>query len=112
MVLDAEQKICYYPGKLHGGYLAFLMDEHFANCCPLAVTAHFNMDFLHSINPDIAVLALRAWPVKIDGRKIYMEGSITIPDENTDRELLAARATALFILPRGTPGTKTDRVGL
>lgn len=109
MSLDAEQKICYYPGKLHGGYLAFLMDEHFANCCPSAVTAHFNMDFLHAISPDI-VLALRAWPVKIDGRKIYMEGSITIPDQKNDRELLAARATALFNLPRGTTGTKIDLV--
>lgn len=100
MVLDPEQKICYYPDKLHGGYLAFLMDEHFANCCPSAVTAWFNMDFLKSINPNVTRLALRAWPVKINGRKIYMEGSITIPDESTGKELLAARASALFVIPR------------
>ncbi|KAJ6125931.1 HotDog domain-containing protein [Penicillium samsonianum] len=99
LLFEPRQRICYYPGKIHGGYQAFLMDQLFADCCKPAVTANLTMEFMHPIQPDIK-LVLRVWPVKIEGRKTWMEGAIKIPEKCSDRLLLAARATALFILPK------------
>lgn len=77
------------------------MDQLFADCCQPepAVTAEFTMNFRRPIQPD-SQLVLSAWPVKVEGRKISMEGSIKISDQCSGQMLLAARATALFILPR------------
>lgn len=74
------------------------MDQLFADCCQprSAVTAYLTVDFKRPIQPDTNVL-LTARPVEIKGRKIYMEGSIEIPDQQTGAMLLAARASALFI---------------
>ncbi|KAJ5117740.1 HotDog domain-containing protein [Penicillium atrosanguineum] len=93
------QKICYYPGKIHGGYQSFLMDQLFADCCQPAVTANLTMSFLRPLPPDSEIL-LEVWPVEIKGREINMEGSVQISEPYSGRKVLAARATALFILPR------------
>lgn len=97
----SRRKICYYAGKIHGGYQAFLLDQLFADCCKYssAVTANLTVDFKRPIEPDTEVM-LAAWPVKFEGPKIYMEGSIEVLEKRTNRMLLAARATALFIIPR------------
>ena len=101
LTFEPRQRICYYPGKVHGGYQAFLMDQLFADCCQPepAVTAHFTMDYRRPIQPD-SELVLSAWPVRVEGRKISMEGSINISEKCSGQMLLAARATALFILPK------------
>lgn len=77
------------------------MDQLFADCCqPItAVTANLTLDFKRPIQPGTEAL-LTVWPVKTEGRKIYMEGSIEIPEKYTNRMLVAARATAIFIRPR------------
>jgi acyl-coenzyme A thioesterase PaaI-like protein len=98
MALEPQQRICFYPDKIHGGYQAFLLDQLFADCCKPAVTANLAVDFKRPIKPN-ARLILSAWPVKIEGRKVFMEGSIQV-DEPSGERLLCARASALFILPR------------
>ena len=77
------------------------MDQLFADCCQPepAVTANFTIDFRRPIQPD-SELVLSAWPVKVEGRKILMEGSIKISEKCSGEMLLAACATALFILPK------------
>jgi len=82
------------------------MDQLFADCCKPAVTANLTMEFMRPIQPD-AKLVLCVWPVKIEGRKTYMEGAIKTPEKCTGRMLLAARATALFILPKLAVGEKS-----
>jgi acyl-CoA thioesterase FadM len=57
------------------------------------------MDFMRPIQPD-SELVLNVWPVRVEGRKISMEGSIKIAEQCSGQMILAARATALFILPR------------
>ncbi|KAJ5873598.1 HotDog domain-containing protein [Penicillium subrubescens] len=98
MALEPRQRICFYPGKIHGGYQAFLLDQLFADCCKPAVTANLSVDFKRPIQPN-SRLILHVWPVKIEGRKIFMEGSIQVDDQLGER-LLCASASALFIVPR------------
>ena len=109
-----RQRICYYPGKVHGGYQAFLMDQLFADCCQPepALTAHFTIDFRRPIQPD-SELVLNAWPVSVEGRKISMEGSIKTFENCSGQMLLAARATAIFIIPRpnNVKSNETEDIG-
>ncbi|THC91230.1 hypothetical protein EYZ11_009310 [Aspergillus tanneri] len=97
--LDPRQQMCYYDGKLFGGYLTLLMDRILADCCRPAVTAYLNTTFAHSIPPD-APIHLRAWPEKVEGRKIYLAGSVQIPGSRAGELIEAIRANALFIRPR------------
>lgn len=75
------------------------MDHQFADCCKqnAAVTASLTVDFKYPIQPNTEVL-LEARAIKIEGRKIFMKGSISIPEKET--MVVAARATALFIIPK------------
>ncbi|EHA21865.1 hypothetical protein ASPNIDRAFT_41210 [Aspergillus niger ATCC 1015] len=97
--LRPQQKICFYPGKLHGGIQAFYLDQIFADCCAGALTANLAISYLRPVNPQ-APLRISTWPVKKEGRKVYMEGSIKIPDHATGALVEAVRATALFITPK------------
>jgi hypothetical protein len=71
LLLGPSQQMCYYSGKLFGGYLTFLMDRILADCCEEpAFTASLNTSFKKSVPPRVPIM-LRAWPEKIEGRKIY-----------------------------------------
>lgn len=98
MELNTAQKICYYPGKLHGGIQSFLLDQILADCCQPAVTANLNISFLKPIDPEKPIM-LFARPVSVEGRKIYMEGSIKVRDGETGAMNDATRVNALFIHP-------------
>ncbi|KAH2751944.1 hypothetical protein KXV55_002801 [Aspergillus fumigatus] len=104
--LEPRQRICYYPGKLHGGMQAFFLDNLFADCCQGALTASLTISYLRPINPQ-ATLSFRAWPVKVDGRKTYMEGCIKFLDGNEGVMVEAVRAKALFIRPKDANALKT-----
>lgn len=91
--------MCYYNGKLFGGYLTLLLDQILADCCRPAVTAYLNTSFKHSIPPH-APIRLRAWPEKVEGRKIYLQGSVEIPGSNGQEVVQAIHANALFIQPK------------
>jgi acyl-coenzyme A thioesterase PaaI-like protein len=101
MHLKPHQRMCYYEGKLFGGYIAFLIDRILADCCERkpAYTASLNTSFLLAIPPDVPIM-LRAWPVKVDGRKTFLEGSVQIPGKTTGEWVNAIKAEALFIEPK------------
>jgi hypothetical protein len=65
--------MCYYDSKLFGGYLAFLMDRILADCCRPAFTGYLNTSFVRPVPPKVPIL-LRAWPDKVEDRKIYLKG--------------------------------------
>ena len=112
--LSPSQQMCYYDGKLFGGYIAFLMDRLLVECCkPVlpgrcepdleddsqpAYTAYLHTSFLHSIPPTAPIL-LRAWPDKVEGRKIFLKGSVQIPGK-TNEWVHAIDVDALFIRVR------------
>lgn len=103
LLLGPSQRMCYYDGKLFGGYVMFLMDRILADCCKdmdkPAFTAYLNTSFLLSIPPTVPIV-LRAWPEKIEGRKIFLKGSVQIPGKSSNEWLDAIQADALFIRPR------------
>ncbi|KAJ6033855.1 uncharacterized protein N7446_007853 [Penicillium canescens] len=103
LILKPSQQMCYYDNKLFGGYLALLMDRILADCCKQckpAVTAYLNTSFVQSVPPTVPIL-LRAWPDKVEGRKLYLKGSIRIPGKASQGWVEAIKADALFIRPRG-----------
>lgn len=99
MRLNPSQQMCYYDGRLFGGYLACLMDRILADCCRPAVTAYLNTTFVRSVPPTAPIL-LRAWPDKVEGRKIYLKGCLQIPGEDAKQWVNAMEADSLFIRPK------------
>jgi acyl-coenzyme A thioesterase PaaI-like protein len=99
--LNLDQQMCYYDGKLFGGYLALLLDQILADCCQPtpAMTAYLNTTFVCSVSPGVPI-RLSAWPEKIEGRKIYLTGSIQVPGSGNGELIDAVKASALFIRPR------------
>ncbi|KAA8641549.1 PaaI family thioesterase [Aspergillus tanneri] len=97
--LTPDQRVCFYPGKLHGGVSALLLDHMFANCCNPAVTAQLSVKYYRSIPPEVPI-TIRVWQAKTDGRKKYMKGCICMRDESTGSMINAVEADALFIQPK------------
>ncbi|KAB8204233.1 hypothetical protein BDV34DRAFT_226619 [Aspergillus parasiticus] len=97
--LTPRQQMCYYDGKMFGGYLALLLDRILADCCQPAVTAYLNTSFAQSVPPDVPI-RLRAWPERVEGRKVYLTASIQIPGKVEGGFIDAIRANALFVRPR------------
>ncbi|KAF4766881.1 hypothetical protein HAV15_010627 [Penicillium sp. str.  len=101
LLLGPSQRMCYYDGKLFGGYVAFLMDRILADCCCCkpAFTAYLNTSFLLPVPPTVPIF-LRAWPSKVEGRKIFLKGSVQIPGKTSNEWVDAIQAEALFIQPK------------
>ncbi|KAB8240021.1 HotDog domain-containing protein [Aspergillus flavus] len=97
--LTPDQATCYYPGMLHGGVSAFLLDHLFADCCSPAVTARLEVSYHRPVPPDIPII-IRVWPVKVEGRKKYMKGCIRVREDRTGKIVDAIEAEALFIQPK------------
>ncbi|KAJ5267950.1 hypothetical protein N7524_004734 [Penicillium chrysogenum] len=43
LLLSPSQQMCYYNGKLFGGYIALLIDRILADCCKSAVTLELSL---------------------------------------------------------------------
>ncbi|KAJ5318290.1 hypothetical protein N7476_004710 [Penicillium atrosanguineum] len=109
LLLGPSQRMCYYEGKLFGGYSTFLMDQILADCCKPpesiiadtgpAFTVNLNTSFVLPVPPTVPIF-LRAWPDKIDGRKIFLKGCIQIPGKAPNEWVDAIQAEALFIRPK------------
>ncbi|KAH8430101.1 PaaI family thioesterase [Aspergillus melleus] len=103
--LAPQQQMCYYNGKLFGGYLTLLLDQILADCCRppdqhrSAVTAYLNTSFRQSVPPHVPI-RLRAWPHQVEGRKIYLHGAVEIPRDDGQGMVPAILAEALFIQPK------------
>ena len=99
MSLSPAQQMCYYNRKLFGGYIALLIDQILADSCKNAVTATLNTSYLQSVPPTAPIL-LRAWPDRVEGRKIYLKGSLQIPGKTSQNWVDAIKTEALFIRPK------------
>ena len=91
--------MCYYNGKLFGGYIALLMDRILADCCKPAVTAYLNTSYVQS-DPPTTPIFLRAWPDRVESRNIYLKGSLQIPGKVPQDWVDAIKTDALFIRPK------------
>ncbi|PYH44143.1 PaaI family thioesterase, partial [Aspergillus saccharolyticus JOP 1030-1] len=102
-----------HPGYVHGGLLSVMFDETFARCVAasfpsgVGMTANLSVDFRKPALPD-RVYVLRAETVKVEGRKAWVEGTLTsLPNPDSpaaagegEEGTMVAEARALFIEPR------------
>ncbi|KAJ5126455.1 HotDog domain-containing protein [Penicillium atrosanguineum] len=79
--------VCGYPGVVHGGLLATILDEGLASCSFLlfsdriTVTANLNVKFRKPAPTD-KFYVLKADVLKVDGSKAWIEGKIGILGPN------------------------------
>ncbi|PYH77659.1 hypothetical protein BO82DRAFT_293261 [Aspergillus uvarum CBS 121591] len=106
-----------HPGYVHGGLLSVMFDETFARCVAasfpsgVGMTANLSVDFRKPARPD-RVYVLRAETVRVEGRKAWVEGSLTsLPPRSASGEVvvegaedeegtMVAEARALFVEPK------------
>lgn len=106
-VFHVGAQLCGHPGFVHGGLLTVMFDEAFARCVAtsfpsgLGMTANLNVDFRKPAVPE-RLYVLRAETVKVEGRKAWVEGSLTsLPRRGEDGEpVVVAEARALFVEPK------------
>ncbi|CEL10814.1 hypothetical protein ASPCAL13923 [Aspergillus calidoustus] len=102
--------MCGHPGFVHGGFLSVMFDEVFAHTVSQAfrsgtgMTANLNVDFRKPALPD-RVYVLRAEVVKVEGRKAWVEGTMTMLADGADAkgeggDVMVAEARALFVEPK------------
>ena len=94
--------LCGHPGIVHGGMLATILDEGFANCCSAAFPNKNGMTANLNINYRAPVLAgnfivLRANTTMVQGRKIWVEGYIETLVSEREKPTVMVEATALFV---------------
>ncbi|KOS21076.1 UPF0644 protein [Escovopsis weberi] len=101
----AGGELCGYPGKLHGGFLATMLDEGLARCCfaalphRIAMTARLELDYRKPASAE-DYFVMRARTTKVEGRKAWVEGWIeTLPKEGEEPVVLV-EAKALFVSPK------------
>lgn len=102
VALGDSKSLCLYPGKVHGGLLATILDEAFAEICAPAVTANLNVTYSNPTPPGSLVL-VEAQLVKVEGRKLWLQGSIkSLEDDKRKVRTVLVKADGLFTLPRTT----------
>lgn len=98
-----------YPGLVHGGMLATILDEGLASCVypampnQVGMTAKLEVNYRKPVHTG-QFLVLRAQTTKVEGRKGWAEGwieSLEVP-EGKGREKLVD-GSALFIGPKIVP---------
>lgn len=106
MVTYLGTEVCGYPGFVHGGLLATLLDEGLARCAFQALPNKLGMTASLQINykkPTLAgqYVVLRAKVVKSEGRKAWVEGHIeTLPKTDSEEPVILVDASGLFIEPK------------
>ncbi|KAL5350988.1 Vacuolar ATP synthase subunit C [Pseudogymnoascus australis] len=101
-ILYLGSDLCGHSGVVHGGMLATMLDDGFANCCSAAlpnkigVTANLNINYCTPVSSGDFVV-LRANTTKIEGRKIWVEGHIEALMTEGEKPVVMVKASALFI---------------
>ncbi|KAE8418514.1 HotDog domain-containing protein [Aspergillus pseudocaelatus] len=106
-VFHIGKQLCGHPGFVHGGLLSVMFDEAFARCVSasfpsgLGMTANLNVDFRKPAVPD-RLYVLRADTVNVEGRKAWVEGSLSsLPPAGEESDpVMVAEARALFVEPK------------
>ncbi|KAH6668304.1 HotDog domain-containing protein [Halenospora varia] len=101
-ILYLGTDLCGHPGIVHGGMLATMLNEGFANCCFAALSNKIGMTANLNINYRAPVLAgnfvvLWANTTKVQGRKVWVEGHIETLVSEGERPVLLVEASALFV---------------
>ncbi|KAI9655076.1 MAG: hypothetical protein M1829_000709 [Trizodia sp. TS-e1964] len=97
--------ICGFPGIVHGGLLATLLDEGMARCCfpalpdKVGFTANLNINFRKPLRAG-SFIVIKATTIKVDGRKALVEARIESLPKGDAEPVVFAEASGLFIQPK------------
>ena len=97
--LANSDSLCFYSGKVHGGLLATILDEAFAEICSPAVTARLNVTYRNPTPPGSLIL-VEVWLAKAEGRKRWVEGRINSFEHDKGPGTTLVEADALFTVLR------------
>lgn len=103
-VVFVGKDLCSYPGVVHGGFLATMLDEGLARCCfgalpyQVGVTANLSINY-RMPTPTESYLVVRAETTKVHGRKAWVKGQIESLPASGEVVQVYAEAEALFISP-------------
>lgn len=82
VIYHLGSKLCGHQGIIHGGLLATLLDESLCRAGfpllpnKLGVTASLNIKYL-APTPADGIAVLHAWPTKLEGRKVTIQGTLS-----------------------------------
>ncbi len=97
--------LCGHVGIVHGGMLATMLDEGLARCAfeslpnKIGVTATLTVKYKKPV-PAGSFLVLRSETTKVEGRKVWVTGSIEILGEDEKLSGPLVEAEGLFIEPK------------
>ncbi|KAI5855625.1 HotDog domain-containing protein [Tricharina praecox] len=104
-ILYLGPELCGYPGLIHGGMLATLLDEGLARCCfpalpnKIGMTANLTINY-RKPSPAESFVVLKAKTVKVEGRKAWVEGHIETLAQDGQEPVVLVEASALMIEPK------------
>ena len=104
-ILYLGPELCGYPGLIHGGLLATLLDENLAKCCfpalpnKVGMTANLTINY-RKPSPAESFVVLKAKTVKVEGRKAWVEGHIETLAKDGQEPTVLVEASALMIEPK------------
>ena len=97
--------LCGHVGIIHGGLLATLLDEGLARCSftalpnKVGVTAQLTVNYRKPA-PAGSFMVLRAELIKVEGRKAWVKGNISLLGEGTEMGDVLVEAEGLFVEPK------------
>lgn len=104
-ILYLGNELCGYPGLIHGGLLATLLDDGLARCSfpalpnKIGMTANLTINY-RKPSPAESFVVLKAKTVKVEGRKAWVEGHIETLVPQGEEPVVLVEATALMVEPK------------
>lgn len=98
------EKLCGYPGIIHGGLIATLFDEAFVKCSMpclssgIGMTASLSVSFKSPCHAGCLTI-IHARVERVEGRKVWVRGTLETVENNGVANILA-EAQALIIEPK------------
>ena len=105
MLMYLGGDMCGYPGFVHGGALATILDEGLARCSfqalpnKIGMTAKLNINYRAPL-PGNTYVVLRATTTKVEGRKVWVTGRLESLPQDGGESKLFVEAETLFIEPK------------
>lgn len=106
MVCYLGDLVCGYPGFIHGGLLATLLDEGLGRCTftalpnKIGMTANLNINYRAPTKAG-QYIVMKARVTKAEGRKAWAEARIeTLPQSEGEEPVLLVEGHGLFVEPR------------
>ncbi|RPB23620.1 Thioesterase/thiol ester dehydrase-isomerase [Terfezia boudieri ATCC MYA-4762] len=106
MVCYLGDLVCGYPGFVHGGLLATLLDEGLGRCTftalpnKVGMTANLNINYRAPTKAG-QYIVMKAQVTKAEGRKAWADGRLeTLPRAEGEKPVVLVEGSGLFVEPR------------